>query len=133
MEHTLPPGAALELEIRDWVTRQLAEKLGREPAEISPQVPFESFGLPNSEALVLWGSLQSWLGRRSPPTLLLEHDTIEKLARHLTLTSSETPEPVAAQAAQADPVLSLAQERLWVLEQLAPGTSLYIIPICPCA
>lgn len=90
-----PAGAA---DIRAWLVVQLSERLGVAPSEIDTQQPFASYGLSSTEAVVLSGELEDWLGRRLLPTLVWEYPTIEALAGYLA-EGSESPD----RAARVDP------------------------------
>lgn len=72
-----------EAELLEWLTRQLAADLGRPVAEIDPQTPLDDYGLDSLTATGLQAELSDWLGFRVPPTLLLEHPTLETVARQL--------------------------------------------------
>lgn len=75
-----PPTAP---EVAAW----LAERIGRElgvPAEaVDAEVPFADFGLSSLAAMGIAVDLEDWLGRQLPATLVWEHPTIARLARHL--------------------------------------------------
>ncbi|HSF42931.1 MAG TPA: amino acid adenylation domain-containing protein, partial [Thermoanaerobaculia bacterium] len=68
-----------------------------------------------------------------PLRALFEGPTIEELARQidqLLRDEGERPEPVIAPVGrEADLPLSFAQERLWFLDQLDPGTPTYNMPL----
>ncbi|WP_394378180.1 FAD-dependent oxidoreductase [Saccharopolyspora spinosa] len=79
-----------EAELLDWLTRQLAAGLGCPVAGIDPQAPLDDYGLDSLTATGLQAELSDWLGFRVPPTLLLEHPTLEAVAHQLvTLMDGE--------------------------------------------
>ncbi|NPD24476.1 non-ribosomal peptide synthetase, partial [Corallococcus exiguus] len=69
------------------------------------------------------------LGAELPLRTLFEAPTLEALARRLE--TAERPLPVAlASIANAGPSpLSFAQQRLWFIDQLEPGSALYNVPV----
>ncbi|MBI2838244.1 MAG: SDR family NAD(P)-dependent oxidoreductase [Acidobacteria bacterium] len=80
---TSPKRPASAADIRAWLVAQLSERLGVPSSEIDNQQPFASYGLSSTEAVVLSGELEDWLGRRLQPTLVWEYPTIEALAGYL--------------------------------------------------
>jgi acyl transferase domain-containing protein/acyl-CoA synthetase (AMP-forming)/AMP-acid ligase II/thioesterase domain-containing protein/acyl carrier protein len=84
------PGAAA---IRFWLVERLAARMGVAAATIDVYEPVAHFGLDSARTLELTGDLESWLGRRLPPTLFYEYPTIAAAARHL---AGGVPLPAAA-------------------------------------
>ncbi|MBN8471529.1 non-ribosomal peptide synthase/polyketide synthase [Corallococcus exiguus] len=64
---------------------------------------------------------------------VFEAPTVEALARHLDATATEEPAPGLAPLVPvprgAAPPLSFAQQRLWLIDQLEPGTATYNMPV----
>lgn len=75
--------------IQGWLAERVADRLGVEPHEVDASVPFAEYGLSSTEAVMLSGDLEDWLGRRLPATLLWDHPTLESLARHLASGGGE--------------------------------------------
>ncbi len=82
--------------------------------------------------------IQKTLGARLPLRSLFEHPTIFQLAKELGMANqqdsgvleSTIPQlPRIPQAPQSSFPLSFAQQRLWVLDRLEPGSAAYNIPI----
>lgn len=72
-----------EAEIQAWLITHLAQLLDFDPEMIDATLPFERYGLDSSDAVVLSGDLQEWLGRELDPILLFDYPTIEAVATHL--------------------------------------------------
>jgi acyl carrier protein len=72
-----------EPEIRQWLIDKIAERVGVSPQSIDPSKPFTVLGVDSTEAVVISGELQEWLGRRVPPTIAWDHPSIDAVARHL--------------------------------------------------
>jgi acyl carrier protein len=83
--------ARTESEIRGWLAERIAARIGVSPRSINPTRPFTVLGIDSTEAVVLSGELQEWLGRRVPPTAAWDHPTIELLAQHLANPAASTP------------------------------------------
>lgn len=79
------------------VEQRLAEmvgtRLGVPAAEVDVNQFFDDFGLDSTEALVLAGELESWIGVELPTTALWYHPTISDLATFIAeeLTGSASP------------------------------------------
>lgn len=70
-------------DIAAWLLDALAERTGLDARALDVHAPFADFGLPSRELVGLSGELQSWLGRRIPPTIFWEHPSIHALSAHL--------------------------------------------------
>jgi acyl carrier protein len=81
--HTRALGYRDAEDIQAWLTTQVAQLLGVDPASIDPTLPFAEYGLGSREALELSGALEEWLGERLSPTLAWDYPTVELLAAHL--------------------------------------------------
>jgi acyl carrier protein len=79
------------------VERRLAEmvgsRLGVPAVDVDVNQFFDDFGLDSTEALVLAGELESWIGVELPTTALWYHPTIADLSSFIAeeLTSSASP------------------------------------------
>lgn len=76
-------GTLTAQDVQQWLTAKLAERLGVEPSRVDPDKYFDEFGLDSTEALVLSGELEAWLGMELEPTALWYHPTIAKLAPYI--------------------------------------------------
>ena len=78
-----PATARTEAEIRDWLIAKIAERVGVPAQSIDPSRPFTVLGVDSTEAVVISGELQEWLGRRVAPTIAWDHPSIDAVAKHL--------------------------------------------------
>jgi len=105
---TSPPGRdnrAGRNEIRAWLIAHLAQVTRRDPQEIDPSRPFESYGLDSLQSVALSGDLAEWLGRELPPTLVWEYPTIDAMAEGLA--SPETARTRATPLRAADEPIAI--------------------------
>ncbi|GAA0899189.1 MULTISPECIES: acyl carrier protein [Streptomyces violaceusniger group] len=76
-------------EAQEWLIGKIAERLGAEPAEVPPEQYFDELGLDSTEALILAGEMESWLGFELSTTALWYHPTIKDLAAHIAQESGQ--------------------------------------------
>lgn len=69
--------------IQEWLVEKVAHRIGVAPTEIDVNQYFDTFGLDSTEALVLAGELEKWLGREIESTALWYYPTIAELAQYL--------------------------------------------------
>lgn len=69
--------------IEAWLTRRVAQELGRAPEDVDPDQPFAGLGLDSTAAVSLTGELEELLERRVDPMVVFEFPTIRRLAAHL--------------------------------------------------
>lgn len=79
-------GTLTAQEAQLWLTEKIAERLGVRPEQVDPDKYFDEFGLDSTEALVLSGELEAWLGMELEPTALWYHPTIAQLAPYIVET-----------------------------------------------
>lgn len=79
--------------IKSWLISQLAERLELNTNEIDIERDFIDYGLNSIEVVNLSGELENLLGRRLPPTLLLDYPTIEALAEYLVEDTTQDTGP----------------------------------------
>lgn len=70
-------------QVQDWLVDKIAVRLGVDRSAVAPDSYFDDLDLDSTEALVLSGELESWLGRELEATALWYHPTIEQLARYI--------------------------------------------------
>lgn len=69
--------------VQEWLVEKVAYKLGVTSAEVNPDQYFDEFDLDSTEALVLSGELENWLGFELETTALWYHPTIAELSRYI--------------------------------------------------
>ncbi len=72
-----------EAAIRDWCVAYLAKSLGRSAGLINADAKFARLGMDSASSVFLLVDLEEWLNIELPAETLLQHPTINKLARHL--------------------------------------------------
>jgi acyl carrier protein len=72
-----------EAEIRQWLVERLAAQLKVAASSIEPGRSFEAYGLDSRTAVQVSGELEKVIERRLSPALLIEHPTIDAVAREL--------------------------------------------------
>ncbi|MCC8246543.1 type I polyketide synthase [Saccharothrix luteola] len=72
-----------EAELRAWLVRGVAELADLAEGEVDVDQPLAELGLSSRDAVVLAGALGEFLDVPLPPTVLYQHPTIARLARHL--------------------------------------------------
>ena len=97
-----------------------------------PRVPahgdFFRLGGHSLSAAQLAAKLGRDLGRAVPMRAVFDHPTVAALAGHLHGEDAAAPPTIPALDAGARAPLSLMQQRLWYLEQLHPGRTVYNVP-----
>ena len=66
--------------VQDWLVEKIAYRLQVDPSTIDVTTLFDDFELDSTEALILAGELESWIGVELPTTALWYHPTIADLA-----------------------------------------------------
>lgn len=69
--------------VQNWLVEKVAYRLEVPPQEIDVDKYFDEFGLDSTEALVLAGELEKWLGMELETTALWYHPTIADLSGYL--------------------------------------------------
>ncbi|MEO7271016.1 MAG: amino acid adenylation domain-containing protein [Vicinamibacterales bacterium] len=126
-----------EARITQFLRTELGRALRVEPAQIDPDAPFASLGIDSLTATELRNRVQAALGVPVPATtFVFTYPTLSSLARGLlTLWTERRADPrhrdqQIQRIARTGPMaLSHAQEQLWFLDQLMPGSSLYNIAV----
>ncbi|MET0399701.1 MAG: condensation domain-containing protein, partial [Longimicrobiaceae bacterium] len=109
------------------VVERAAQVLGVDPAGVDREQPLVGLGLDSLRAMELKGALEASLGAVVPISSLLDDTRIDRLAAELLAEMFAAP---AEARSRARPVvgeapLSFAQERLWFLDRLRPGSTAY--------
>ncbi|MEU9887708.1 acyl carrier protein [Sphaerisporangium sp. NPDC051017] len=86
MTNQVTAGSGAELtenEVREWLVGKLAHRLGVTADQVDSDQYFDEFDLDSTEALVLSGELENWLGFELETTALWYHPTINELAGYI--------------------------------------------------
>ncbi|MGD2115242.1 MAG: amino acid adenylation domain-containing protein, partial [Acidobacteriota bacterium] len=122
------PGSRDEME--ELVAGLFSEVLGLEPP--SPSGSFFELGGHSLLATRLVARLSRALGMELPLTLLFERPTVAELAgeagRLLQEDAGSPPAPIHPAERQGVLPASFAQQRLWLAEQMNPGSPIYSMP-----
>lgn len=78
-----------ETEARQWLIEKIAHRLGVDESTISPEVYFDELDLDSTEALILAGEMENWLGFELGTTTLWYHPTIKDLAAYIAEECAE--------------------------------------------
>ncbi|WP_371497624.1 acyl carrier protein [Kitasatospora sp. NBC_00374] len=76
------------VDAQNWLIEKIAHRLGAEPSEVSPEQYFDELDLDSTEALILAGEMESWLGFELGTTALWYHPSIKDLAAHIAEESA---------------------------------------------
>ena len=124
--------AQTQEEAEYWLADQISRRLEIDLSRIDIDAPLSAYGIDSLLATELTHAIENCFGMNFPVTEFLEDATIvqiadELLARSTRLSAlSPPPIPISAQRATEYP-LSKGQEALWLLQQLAPSSPVYII------
>jgi acyl carrier protein len=77
-------GSTLTVEqVQEWLVEKIAHRLGVPADQVDVHRFFDEFELDSTEALVLSGELEAWLGFELETTALWYHPTIAELAGYI--------------------------------------------------
>jgi acyl carrier protein len=79
----LEPARIGEAEISAWCIAYIARTLDMPAEEVDAASRFTRLGLDSASSVHMIVELEDWLGLELEPDLVVEHPTIEALARHL--------------------------------------------------
>ncbi|MBW8852702.1 MAG: AMP-binding protein, partial [Xanthomonadales bacterium] len=119
-------GAALDAPYATEVAAAFREALGL--PHVPAQGDFFRLGGHSLSAAQLAVRLGRTLGRSVPLRAVFDHPTVAALAAHLHGEDAAAPPTVPILADGVRAPLSLMQQRLWYLEQLHPGRTVYSVP-----
>ena len=100
-----PTQQRTEDEIRDWLVGQLSSRLAVDSIDV--RRPFSEYGLDSTEAVSLALTMETWLGRPVPPTLVWDYPTVEALARHLAGKPAARPDQAVDSGSGVDEPLAV--------------------------
>ena len=81
-------GRADETAIRDWCVAYLAKSLNRAAGQINPDAKFARLGVDSAASVFFLVDLEEWLNIKLPAETLVQHPTINELARHLATSGA---------------------------------------------
>nr|WP_223759268.1 non-ribosomal peptide synthase/polyketide synthase [Myxococcus sp. RHSTA-1-4] len=131
-----PGGAASEsltgqggLEAR--VLARVAARLGARAESLEASAPLTRFGLDSLAAVELAHALEMELGVALPVELLLGGASVSELAREIGTrrTAAGVLPPIPRAPRTRALPLSFAQQRLWFLDRMEPGSAFYNVPV----
>ncbi|WP_164019479.1 non-ribosomal peptide synthase/polyketide synthase, partial [Pyxidicoccus trucidator] len=114
--------------LEDWLRLRLARQLKVAPREIERDAPLTRYGIDSLAAVELTYEVEKGLGVALPLHVLLEGPTLAELALRLAGAARGSTGPMTRASREQPLPLSFAQQRLWFLDELEPGSSLYNIP-----
>ncbi|WP_343073363.1 non-ribosomal peptide synthase/polyketide synthase [Pyxidicoccus fallax] len=121
--------AQAELEAR--VLARVAARLGARVETLDASAPLTRFGLDSLAAVELTHALEKELGVALPAELLLGGASISELAREIASrrTAAGVLAPIPHAPRSSALPLSFAQQRLWFLDRMEPGSAFYNVPV----
>jgi acyl carrier protein len=93
-------------DIQAWLSSHLAEALELEEQSIKPDKDFTEYGLDSLTMVNLSGELESFLGCRLDPTLVLSYPNIQLLSEQLAQQSQPSTLRKSAQQQEAEQMLA---------------------------
>ncbi|HEX2094837.1 MAG TPA: condensation domain-containing protein, partial [Longimicrobiaceae bacterium] len=115
--------------LEELLVERAAQVLGVDPACVDRAQPLVALGLDSLRAMELKGALDASLGTQVPVSSLLDDTPIDRLAAEL-LQEVFLAEPVVpTEPVRGHAPLSFAQERLWFLDRLQPGSAAYNVSL----
>ncbi|WP_328912184.1 MULTISPECIES: acyl carrier protein [unclassified Streptomyces] len=74
---------------QDWLIDKIAQRLGVDRSEVPSEQYFDELDLDSTEALILAGELENWLGFELGTTALWYHPTVKDLAEFISEESTQ--------------------------------------------
>ncbi|NBC43821.1 amino acid adenylation domain-containing protein, partial [Corallococcus exiguus] len=123
-------GAPSRLEaVEAWLVSRLAARLQLRPESLRLDEPITRHGLDSLAAVELANDVETGLGVALPMEVLLQGPSLSELARRICAKQEGAHRGAPTRTSSEDAVpLSFAQQRLWFLHQLEPGSPLHHIP-----
>nr|WP_257019160.1 acyl carrier protein [Streptomyces sp. TLI_235] len=76
------------VEAQQWLIEKIAHRLGVPTDDVPPEQYFDELDLDSTEALILAGEMESWLGFELGTTTLWYHPSIKDLAEFIAEESA---------------------------------------------
>jgi amino acid adenylation domain-containing protein/non-ribosomal peptide synthase protein (TIGR01720 family) len=112
-------------DVHAWLRSRLAARVGVRPERIDPDEPITRHGLDSLGAAELAHEIERGLGLQLPLAELIRGPSLKELVEQLLTRRGSGVPPLRPIARGEAPPLSFAQQRLWFLDQLEPGSPLY--------
>ncbi|RKH68628.1 non-ribosomal peptide synthetase, partial [Corallococcus llansteffanensis] len=129
-EEAAPAAATLEA-LEDWLHARLARRFQVAPERLERSEPLTRHGLDSLGAVELSHDVERALGVALPMEVLLSGPSVRELAARLHESRAQQAAPslppLVPATSREEQALSFAQQRLWFLDQLAPGEAHYHI------
>ncbi|HEX8090548.1 MAG TPA: condensation domain-containing protein, partial [Blastocatellia bacterium] len=115
----------------EWLRSLLASKLRVAPAEIDLARPITRYGVDSLVAIELMHGIQSTFGIALSLSDFLDSPSVSQLAAQVKnrLDSDLARPSISADAQEGDFPLSVGQQSLWFMHQVAPLSTAYNIPV----
>lgn len=75
-------------EAQQWLIEKIAARMQVAPSEVPPDQYFDEMGLDSTEALILAGEMEDWLGFELGTTALWYNPTVQDLASFIAEESA---------------------------------------------
>ncbi|MFL5357614.1 amino acid adenylation domain-containing protein, partial [Archangium sp.] len=116
-------------DVENWLRSRLASRAGLRPEQLDRDEPITRFGLDSLGAAELAHEIERGLGTQVPLAQLIRGPSLAELVEQL-LSARDSGVPALEPMARGEAVpLSFAQQRLWFLDQLEPGSPLYNLAV----
>ncbi|MCU7824232.1 acyl carrier protein [Kitasatospora sp. DSM 101779] len=76
------------VEAQQWLIEKIAHRLGVPSEDVPPETYFDELDLDSTEALILAGEMENWLGFELGTTTLWYHPSIKDLAEYIAEESA---------------------------------------------
>ena len=70
-------------QVQAWMVAYLVDLFDISPDEVDVSMPFDQYGLDSAATVAFTSDLGNWLGVKLDSRLMIEHDTVEAVARHI--------------------------------------------------
>jgi len=111
-----------------WLRTRVASRLKVSPDELERDAPLTRYGVDSLAAVEVAYEVEKGLGVTLPMEVLLGGPSLAELAQRLWVETRTDARVMPSDASSGPPPLSFAQQRLWFLDQLEPGSPLYNLP-----
>src|SRR6218665_3684639 len=111
-----------------WLRTRVASRLKVSPDELERDAPLTRYGVDSLAAVEVAYEVEKGLGVTLPMEVLLGGPSLAELAQRLWVETRTDARVMPSDASSGPPPLSFAQQRLWFLDQLQPGSPLYNLP-----